>query len=147
MWKYIVCMGLVSFVPSMIIVAFLVGAGVINEETSPNFGQVLHPAAKFVGMVIFSPIVETLLMSFFLWLMSFATKRRILLATMSALIWAGLHSILAPVWGFGVLWPFFVMSCAYLAWRQKSWSHAIVVATGIHMLQNLIPATLLISGF
>ena len=146
MWKYILCMGLVSFVPSMTIVVVLVGAGVINEQTSPSFGRVLNPAAEFVGMTIFSPIAETFLMSFFLWLMSFATKRRIVLAMMSAFVWAGLHSMLAPAWGFGVLWPFFVMSCAYLAWRRKSWFHAILAASCVHMLQNLIPATLLISG-
>jgi len=146
MWKYIVCMGLVSFVPSMAIVAVLVGWGVINEETSPNFGQVLHPAAEFVGMVILSPIVETLLMSFFIWLLSFTTKRRVLLAMMSALVWAGLHSLLAPAWGLGVLWPFFVISCSYLAWREKSWFHAILAASCVHMLQNLIPATVLVLG-
>jgi len=139
-------MGLVSFIPSMAILAALIVTGVINEGTVPRFNQVLHPAVEFVGMVILSPIVETLVMSFFLWLMSFATKRRVALAAMSALVWAALHSMLAPAWGLGVLWPFFVISCSYLAWRRKSWFHAILVACCVHMLQNLIPVTLMVLG-
>jgi hypothetical protein len=42
-----------------------------------------------------------------------------------------------------VIWPFFVFSCAYLAWRRRSLWHAMGVTCGIHMFQNLLPGILI----
>lgn len=142
MRKYVLRMGLISLVPSLIISAVLYGMGFLSEETSPE----LEGPAVFVFIMIIAvgPAIETLLMSVVLWGLSFITKRTIALAVMSSFVWAGLHSLAWPPWGLAVLWPFFVFSCSYLAWRQKGWWRAIWVTFCIHVFQNLLPGLIFI---
>ncbi|MCA9439026.1 MAG: hypothetical protein KC978_24790, partial [Candidatus Omnitrophica bacterium] len=101
--------------------------------------EVGGPLAIFIGIVIFSPVIETFLMASGIWLLSFITQRPLRLALLSAILWAALHSLLSPPWGIGILWPFFVFSCAYLAWRKKTWWRAIWVTICIHAFQNFFP--------
>lgn len=143
MWKYILRTGLISLVPSLIIVLILGLTGVITEETAPEFEG---PAiVLFIGLIIIAPPLETLLMAGGLRLLSFITKRQVLLAVFSAFIWAVVHSLESPVWGLGVIWPFFVFSCSYLAWRRRSWWHAILVTSCVHAFQNILPAIAVIA--
>ena len=93
----------------------------------------------FLLVVVVSPIVETLLMALAIKLMSLIVRRKLALAVLSAILWALLHSLASPAWGLIVCWPFFVFSCAFLAWRPKSWLNAVWVALCIHALQNLLP--------
>jgi membrane protease YdiL (CAAX protease family) len=142
-WKYILRTGLISLVPSIIIALILGLSGAITEDTGPEFeGSTL---GLLITLVIISPLLETLLMSGGLWLLSFITRRQVLLAVISACIWAVMHSLLAPAWGLVVMWPFFVFSCSYLAWRKRSWWHAILVASCVHAFQNILPTIVAIS--
>jgi hypothetical protein len=137
MWKYILRTGLISLVPSLVIVLILGLTGIITEESGPEFkGPVL---GLLIGMVVISPPIETLLMGGGLWILSFITKRQVRLAVFSAFVWAGVHSLIAPAWGLGVVWPFFVFSCSYLSWRKRSWWHAILVTSCVHAFQNILP--------
>ena len=143
MWKYILRTGLISLAPSLVIVLILGVTGVVTEETGPDFkGSAL---GLLFGLVIVSPLLETLLMGGGLWILSFITKRPIRLAVISAFIWAGVHSLIAPAWGLGVVWPFFVFSCSYLSWRRRSWWHAILVTSCVHAFQNILPAIAMIA--
>ena len=136
-WKYILRSGLISLVPSVVVSMILGMTGIITEETVPSFeGGVLYLSAM---LIIFGPLSETLLLAGGLWLLSFITKHRVWLAVFSAIIWAVVHSLLAPIWGLCVIWPFFVFSCSYLAWRKRSWWHAILITSGIHAFQNALP--------
>jgi len=77
-WKYILRAGLISLVPSLIIAIILGLSGVITEETGPEFeGSAL---GLFITLVIIGPLLETLLMGGGLWILSFITKRQVLLA-------------------------------------------------------------------
>ena len=143
MWKYILRTGLISLVPSLIIVLILGLTGVITEETGPEFQG---PAiGLLIGLVVISPPLETLLMAVVLWILSFITKRQVRLAVISAFIWAVVHSLIAPAWGLGVIWPFFVFSCSYLGWRRRSWWRAVLVTSCVHAFQNTLPAIALIA--
>jgi len=140
MRRYILTAGLISLIPSLIVAVILAGLGVLNEETSPDFeGPTLF---LLIGVIIVGPAVETLLMGPVLWVLSCVVKRRILLAVTSALIWAGLHSLVAPPWGLVVFWPFFVFSCSYITWRQRAWWRAVWVTSCIHAFQNFLPGLL-----
>ena len=143
MWKYVLRTGLISLVPSLIIVLILGLTGVVTEESGPEFKE---PAiGLLIGLVLISPSLETLLMGGVLWILSFITKRQVLLAVISAFVWAGVHSLIAPAWGLGVIWPFFVFSCSYLGWRKRSWWRAILVTSCVHAFQNTLPAIALIA--
>jgi membrane protease YdiL (CAAX protease family) len=55
---------------------------------------------------------------------------------LSALMWAGAHSLAAPIWGLVVWWPFLIFSIALLTWRERGLWTAIAMVTVIHGLQN-----------
>jgi hypothetical protein len=136
--RYVLRAGLISLIPSLAISITLGLLGIMNEETAPEFeGPVI-----FVGlsMILISPPVETLIMAPILKLLSFVSKRRVRLAIMSACTWGIFHSLAAPAWGLGIIWPFFVFSCCYLAWRKRSFWLAILVTSCVHAFQNTLPA-------
>ncbi|MDY0356454.1 MAG: hypothetical protein RBR19_11280 [Sedimentisphaerales bacterium] len=141
-WRYILRAGLISLVPSLLVSFLIAGVGLGNEETMPQFDRAAGPVVLFVMVVVVSPVVETLVLGFGLWLLAFLTPKLLWQALGSSVIWAILHSLAAPAWGLVVLWPFFVFSCAYLAWRRRSWWHAMGMACGVHMFQNLLPGLL-----
>jgi len=90
----------------------------------------------FLSAVIFAPLAETLILAGMLVLM----PRRcgiVPKAVIAALIWGGLHAIAAPFWFFGTVFSFFVFSCGYLVWRQKSFACGFTAATLPHALINL----------
>jgi hypothetical protein len=97
MWKYVLRAGFISLVPSLIIVLILGLTGVISEETGPEFKG--SAVGLFITLVIIGPPIETLLMAGGLWILSFITERQIRLAVISALVWAVVHSLVAPAWG------------------------------------------------
>jgi hypothetical protein len=140
-WKYIIRAGLISLLPSLLVAFLLAAAGIDNAETMPQFSRDAGAVLLFVILVIVSPVVETVFLGVGLWLLSFVTQRPLRQALLSCVVWAVMHSLAVWVWQWGltIIWPFFVFSCAYLAWRQKSRWHALGVACGIHMFQNLLP--------
>ena len=143
-WNYVLRMWLIGFVPSVILAIVLSATGVLTEESGPDLSGDLHPAVMFFAIVVLSPVLETLAMGVVLRLLSFLTKRRYALAVMSCLVWAGLHSLASLPWGLTIVWPFFIFSCSYLAWRRRSWLHAVLVTCVVHLLQNLPPGILLL---
>jgi hypothetical protein len=54
----------------------------------------------------------------------------------SALIWAIMHSLQVPLWGFGVFTGFFFMTMAYQYWDAHSRGLALFVVMVIHALNN-----------
>jgi hypothetical protein len=93
-------------------------------------------------LVVFAPVVETLLM----------TPPLLLLARLlgpgpavvaSAIGWGVLHSLATPVWGLVVWWSFLILSIALLNWRAKGLGRAMLIVIAIHALQNSVPAALL----
>ncbi len=135
--RYALRAGLISFLPSIVIVVILASSGIMTEETGPTFEG--NPLFVLLMVVLIGPPMETFLMVPILWALSFVSKRDVPLAAMSACIWAVFHSLLAPAWGLGVIWPFFVFSCSYINWRRRSFWRAILVTSCIHSLQNLVP--------
>jgi len=144
MRRYVLRTGLISLLPSLAVVFVLGICGVITEETGPAFEG--SPLELIVLIVFVCPPMETLLMGLVLRILSLITKRSIPLAAMSAFVWACLHSIAAPAWGLGVIWPFFVFSCSYLAWRQRAWWRAILVTSCVHAFQNVLPTIVAVAA-
>ncbi|RJQ56593.1 MAG: hypothetical protein C4521_00210 [Actinobacteria bacterium] len=97
-----------------------------------------------VGGLIVSPFIETLMMIPILALLRRAIPGEPLIAAASALVWAGLHSLLAPAWGLGVVWGFFVFSMCFIAWRKRSLGNAILMTSTLHLAHNLPSIILLV---
>ena len=85
---------------------------------------------------VLGPLIETALLAIGLWVITRLTKNKNLASGISALGWAFVHGLQAPIWFIGVLWPFYVFSRAYLSWRPTGRSNAIGVAWMTHALHN-----------
>lgn len=90
------------------------------------------------GLVVFSPLIETVFLAGGLYLLSKLIRRRSIVAFASAILWGGIHAFAGLLWFFGTVWTFFVFSCAYLAWRQISFRQAYIAAAAPHALINLV---------
>jgi hypothetical protein len=96
--------------------------------------------------VIFAPIVETLVLIGGIKVLELISRRSVVLAMLSALAWGLLHGSLGALWFFGTIWSFFVFSCAYLAWRSRSFQAGFIAASMPHALVNLTAMCLIALG-
>jgi membrane protease YdiL (CAAX protease family) len=108
-------------------------------------GGGVSPTVQFVGIAIFSPVLETMLMAGALslllrWLQPWQA------AVVSAIGWGLLHSSLAPLWGLVIWWPFLIFSTLYVTWRPRGWWTAVAIVSAVHILQNTGPAALIALG-
>jgi hypothetical protein len=129
-------LALVTFIPATMIIWLttwlLEVAGVTNLQlpsvTLKGWGL---PMAAVLG-----PLVETALLAAGLWLITRVVDKPKVASAISATCWALLHGLFAPLWFVGVLWPFYIFSRAYLAWRCTGRSNAIGIAWLTHALHN-----------
>ena len=71
------------------------------------------------------------------------TRKPLWIASVSAVIWGGLHSLVVPTWGLIAWWPFLVLSLCFLEWRKKSLGKAVTVTALVHTCQNTLVFILL----
>lgn len=89
-------------------------------------------------LVVFSPLLETLIMAAFLTLfLRFMEPARAIL--LSAVGWGVAHSIEALGWGLVIWWPFLIFSTLFVVWRQRGFWAGVGVAAATHAIQNLGP--------
>lgn len=135
--KYIVKAWLIAFLPTIVV------GTIVTQFFEPKenlLGQESMSAPLvFASVVVFSPIVETLLMMVLFWILKKMTKKPSRLIVSSTIIWACLHSLAWAPWGLVVFWPFIVFSTSYVYWRRKSILKAFAITTSVHAMQNLIP--------
>ncbi|HEX8308525.1 MAG TPA: hypothetical protein VF645_08915 [Allosphingosinicella sp.] len=129
--RYVVKAWLLALLPSIALSALVRLA--VAGAAAPQFPG--EPARLVLFVVFVGPALETLLLA----LPLLALNRRFGLGPAvagSALIWAGIHSLVAPIWGLVIWWPFLIMSIAFLTWRRDGLVKALGVAFAIHALQN-----------
>ena len=97
------------------------------------------------ALVIFAPVVETLIMALILAVLQL-WLRPAGAVLVSAAAWGIAHSLVTPVWGLVIWWPFLVFSTLFVVWRQRSLSLALAIPMTVHALQNLPPAMLIATG-
>jgi hypothetical protein len=121
----------------------MLGSLLLPRAEQPEFG--VSGGLAVFALVIFSPVVETLIMGAVLLLLL-----RLMPATVAILVsaigWGMAHSTAAPIWGLVIWWPFLVFSTLFVAWRARSLTLAFLLPMATHMLQNLIPALLVAYG-
>jgi hypothetical protein len=140
LWRYCLLAFLLSDIPAFILVGAIHGIfalagldtfGLSGPDRRATLGEAF-------GVILFAPVAETLLLALGLKALSAMTQRTSLIVTASAVAWGGLHAISGALRLFGPAWSFFVYSCAYLAWRKKSFGHAFLAAAVPHALGNTI---------
>jgi membrane protease YdiL (CAAX protease family) len=108
---------------------------------APTLGKPDFPlrgAMAFGSLVLFAPLVETLIMAAVLSLLARFLSPTVAVLS-SAALWGVAHSLQASVWGLVIWWPFVIFSTLYMVWRERSTWAAIGVVAATHALQNLVP--------
>lgn len=91
----------------------------------------------FIGLVLFAPIVETMLMVPIIALLKLVFSRIYAICATSALIWATIHGLLVPIQAITIFPQFFIFTLAFLVWDKQSRKSAYLVVMSIHMLNNV----------
>ena len=137
-----VAFGWLAAFPLSIAIAALVYA-IAPAAQGPEFE--VGGTVAILALVVFSPVLETLIMGGMLsLLLRFLPPRLAVLA--SAIGWGVAHSLAAPIWGLIIWWPFLIFSTQFVTWRQRSLGLALAVPMLTHALQNLGPSLLIASG-
>jgi hypothetical protein len=127
-----------ALIPSLLIVlaahSLFASAGV--DVTDLQKPPVELEARNLWMAALVAPLIETLVLGLLLRLLAFATRRRQVLAVLSALAWGGAHALFHPLWFFGTVWSFYVFSRGWLAWQPVSYKHAFAAAALPHALVN-----------
>ena len=131
--------GILAYGVSTTFVAIVFGVaalmGISLEAYLPDIK--IDSIFMLIIVVIVAPLIETLILAVFFMLI----PRRLGLvkrAIISAILWGILHALSAPLWFIGVIFSFFVFSCGYLVWRQKSFACAFVAALLPHVFVNFV---------
>jgi hypothetical protein len=114
---------------------------VASKAIAPNLPTpafpIKGPLALFL-LVVFAPVLETLIMAGFLTLfLRFLPPASAIL--LSAAGWGIAHSLEALGWGLVIWWPFLIFSTLFVVWRQRGFWAGVGVAAATHALQNLGP--------
>jgi hypothetical protein len=128
----------------MLVSLALSATGSLVPGSVPELSGSPDPSTALILFIVVSPLVETLFMAGILVVTRFVSGNLWIRAAISALIWAALHSAVASLWGVVILWPFFVFSCCYLAWRNRSRRHAFGVTCFVHMCHNALPSVFVV---
>lgn len=140
LWKFCLTAFPLALVPSL---ALQASAHLLLRAVGVDTSLIEAPsrsatAGEVLGAVAFAPVVETYLLAFVLLVLLKLGCGRPFAAIVSALLWGALHATLGPLWFFGTVWSFFVFSCAFLGWRERSFKQAFAAAAVPHALINLV---------
>ena len=125
------------------IVLAVIARTLLPQAAPPQFE--VDGLVAIAALVVFAPVVETLIMGSVLLLLSALVRPEIAVA-LSAIGWGIAHSLAAPVWGLIIWGPFLIFSLLFVTWRRRSIWLAFLVPIGAHALQNLVPAVLIATG-
>jgi hypothetical protein len=139
---------LAILVGAALTIAGSVALAVISKAIAPALPvptfPIKGPLALFM-LVVFAPLLETLIMAGFLSLfLRFLPPVGAIL--LSAAGWGVAHSLEALGWGLVIWWPFLIFSTLFVVWRQRGFWVGVGIAAATHSLQNLGPA-LAVAGY
>ena len=141
-WLAVLTGWLLSIVGSLALAA--VSRMVAPELPAPAF-PMTGTVALFL-LVVFAPVVETLIMAAVLELLLRLRVPAAVAILLSAVGWAVAHSLQALGWGLVIWWPFLIFSTLFVVWRQRGFWAGVGIAAATHALQNLGPGLLVAFG-
>ena len=148
LWRYSLIEFVLALFLSILTLSIATGIFLIFGADIDLLSPPKRPASwrEAFGLIVFAPILETLLLAAMLRVLSAATNRKLFIATTSAVLWGCLHGAFGLLWFFGTVWSFFIFSCAYIAWRKVSFRHAFMAAAVPHALVNTSAMLVIVFG-
>ncbi|ALO34671.1 hypothetical protein CMT41_08020 [Colwellia sp. MT41] len=123
----------------MVLPASYIVSNFVSPSESPD---IKINVIGFLGVVIISPLGETLLMTLSFFVIKLFTNKFSVICFVSAFFWASLHSLLIPAWGLVTFFTFLVFSIAFQVWDKVSRKDAYIIVFSIHALVNFFAFTL-----
>jgi hypothetical protein len=137
---YILKAFLIALIPAMVISAYVTSLQQFElrhvETSTTGF-------IDFLAVVIVAPVVETIIEIFVIVLLLKYINEKTLVVLISGFLWAFLHSTQLPIWGMTIFWSFIVSAIVCIEFLKYSKRRAFLIATAVHMAQNLTSFTLL----
>ena len=131
---------LFAFPPSLVLA--VLAEWLLPSVERPSF-DVPGPGTLAL-LVLFAPLVETLIMAAALEVLLRFVRPAIAIA-LSSIGWGLAHSWVAPAWGLVIWWPFLIFSTLYVTWSRRSAWAAVGIVFCVHALHNLGPSLLLLA--
>ena len=140
LWRYSLQVLALSTIPAVVIVT-AVRFGMTYSGV--NIARIYPPPtstsiAGAFSAIIFAPFIETYLLAFLITILSSFISNKVHIAIISGIVWGLGHAAFGLLWFFGPAWIFFILTCAYIAWREKSFKHAYFAAFVPHVLNNAL---------
>jgi hypothetical protein len=135
-FKYCLISWLFTTIPALVIMKMITLVFNISKDEKINAIH-FNDLFSIIIVILIGPVLETFVIAFFIhWLRQiFENKFYIIIS--STLLFAALHFRFEyPFWFFGVLWPSFTMSVAYLTWKPISFWKAYTICLVVHILNN-----------
>ncbi len=143
LWIYLPYAALLSFIPAALISIAIFHYFPYMERVAQEVGSLLG----ILSLSVLAPVVESIIMLPIVILLQRLTNNRwYISAAISALLWAMFHSAFNPVWGFQVVWSFFIFSVVMITWLKCSKVVAVAVTAWVHAIQNIIGVLLLLTS-
>lgn len=134
---YVVAAGVFAFFGSLIIIS---GVFATNEIFSLNLIPDNNDASVLLidvfGYIVLAPIIETFLIVLMVAGMKHLKMSHLMICIISALIWGGLHAIIAPMNFFGTIFSFFIFTHSYMIWQKHSFKYAYFAAALPNVILN-----------
>ena len=140
LWRYSLLVLALSTIPAIVIVITVrfgmtyAGLNVARFAPPPTTTSI----AQAVGAIVIAPVIETFLLAVLITILSSFISNKVHVALVSGLIWGLGHAVFGLLWFFGPAWIFFILTCAFIAWREKSFKHAYFAAFAPHALNNAL---------
>ncbi len=87
-------------------------------------------------VVVFAPVIESVVVTFFLYLLAKIHHNVFFLTISSGILWGILHGLDESVRFFGTFFSFIIFSASYLLWRKRSYWFGLAAASIPHMVVN-----------
>lgn len=121
-----------------VVIASCVGWSISLITVLPDEGPIIElSVVDIIGSIIIGPLIESVLMLPFMWLLSTFIERTIIIALLNATLWSFIHSLSYPLWGVFTFSSFVIFTISYQVWRDISTKLAFSIMFGIHALLNL----------